>query len=257
MVVALAFVATAVSSLFAQAMLVRYTRTHRPEYRAWAISLALFALASAALATGTSTGWDQGTFRVFFVLGAVVNVPWLALGTVFLLCSLPTARRAQWVVVSFSMFAAGVVFSAPMDPVNGTAIPRGSDVFGALPRVLAAVGSGVAAVVIFVGAVVSAARFARDPSVPDRGRLAAANGLIALGTLVLSSGGLVQGLVGHDEAFALSLAVGVTIVYAGFVLASGRVREFPNSHGEWSNSSSASAAAPIEEQERPPGGSSH
>ena len=41
MVVALAFVATAVSSLFAQAMLVRYTRTHRPEYRAWAISLAL------------------------------------------------------------------------------------------------------------------------------------------------------------------------------------------------------------------------
>ena len=102
LVVALAFVATAVSSLFAQAMLVRYTRTHRPEYRAWAISLALFALASAALATGTSTGWDRGTFRVFFLLGAVVNVPWLALGTVFLLCSLKTARRAQWVVVSFT-----------------------------------------------------------------------------------------------------------------------------------------------------------
>ena len=113
MVVALAFVATAVSSLFAQAMLVRYTRTHRPEYRAWAISLALFALASAALATGTSTGWDQGTFRVFFLLGAVVNVPWLALGTVFLLCSLRTARRAQWVVVCFSMFAAGRGASAP------------------------------------------------------------------------------------------------------------------------------------------------
>ena len=34
--------------------------------------------------------------------------------------------------------------------------------------------------------------------------------LIALGTLVLSSGGLVQGVVGHDEAFALSLAVGIT-----------------------------------------------
>jgi len=257
MVVALAFVATAVSSLFAQAMLVRYTRTHRPEYRAWAISLTLFALASAALATGTSTGWDQGTFRVFFLLGAVVNVPWLALGTVFLLCTLRTARRAQWVIVCFSMFAAGVVLSAPMDPVAGTAIPQGSDVFGALPRVLAAVGSGVAAVVIFVGAVVSAVRFARDPSVPGHGRLAAANGLIALGTLVLSSGGLVQGLVGHDEAFALSLAVGVTIIYSGFVLASGRVRESPNSHGEWSNSSSPSDTTPIEEHERPPGGSSN
>jgi hypothetical protein len=257
MVVALVFVATAVSSLFAQAMLVRYTRTHRPEYRAWAISLALFALASAALATGTSTGWDRGTFRMFFLLGAVVNVPWLALGTVFLLCSLKTARRAQWAVASFSMFAAGVVFSAPIDPIHGTAIPQGSEVFGALPRVLAAVGSGVAATVIFVGAIVSAVRFARNRSVPGNGRLAAANGLIALGTVVLSSGGLVQGLVGHDEAFALSLAVGVTIVYGGFVLASGRVRESPKSHGEWSNSSSPPDTAPIEEHERPPGGSSN
>ena len=79
---------------------------------------------------------------------------------------------------------------------------------------------------------------------PDHGRLAGGNALIALGTLVLSSGGLVQGVVGHDEAFALSLAVGITVIYAGFVLASGRVRarapapdrdelqEVAKSHGE-------------------------
>ena len=254
MVVALAFVATAVSSLFAQAMLVRFTRTHRPEYRAWAISLAMFALASAALVTGTSTGWDNGTFRVFYLLGAVVNVPWLALGTVFLLAAPRTGRRAQWVVALFTMFAAGVVLSAPMTTVTGTAIPQGSDVFGALPRVLAAVGSGVAAIVIFVGAIVSALRFARDRSVPDHGRLAAANGLIALGTLVLSSGGLLQGIVGHDDAFVLSLALGVSIIYAGFVLATGRVRESPKSHGEWSNSSSPSEATPIHGTRASPGG---
>ena len=61
---------------------------------------------------------------------------------------------------------------------------------------------------IIGGALVSAVRFARNPQLPDHGRLAGANALIALGTLVLSSGGLVQGVVGHDEAFALSLAVG-------------------------------------------------
>jgi hypothetical protein len=254
MVVALAFVATAVSSLFAQAMLVRFTRTHRPEYRAWTIALAMFALASAALVTGTSTGWDDGTFRVFYLLGAVANVPWLALGTVFLLCSERTARRAQWVVVAFTMFAAGVVLSAPMTAVSGTAIPQGSDVFGALPRILAAVGSGVAATVIFVGAFVSAMRFGRNRALPDRGRLAAANGLIALGTLVLASGGVLQGLVGHDEAFVLSLALGVTIIYAGFAFATRRVREPEISHGEWSNSSSSAEAAPIEGSRASPGG---
>jgi hypothetical protein len=106
-------------------------------------------------------------------------------------------------------------------------------VFGALPRILAAAGSGVAAVVIIVGALGSAWRFLRNPGMPGHGRLAGANGLIALGTLVLSSGGLVQGVVGHDEAFALSLAVGISIVYCGFVLASGRKKSLiaAESHG--------------------------
>ena len=85
MVVGLAFLATAVATLFAQATLVRFTRDHRPQDRAWTIALAMFALASAALATGVSTGWDNGTFRIFFLLGAVLSVPWLALGTVHLL----------------------------------------------------------------------------------------------------------------------------------------------------------------------------
>jgi hypothetical protein len=54
---------------------------------------------------------------------------------------------------------------------------------------------------------------------PPPGRMAAANGLIAAGTLVLSGGGLLQGVVGHDEAFAVSLAAGITVIYAGFLVA--------------------------------------
>jgi len=96
----------------------------------------------------------------------------------------------------------------------------GKDVFGAFPRVLAAVGSGVAAVVIVAGAVLSAVRFARARDVPGSGRRALANVLIALGTLVLSSGGLVQGVAGKDEAFVLTLAVGISVIYAGFLVAS-------------------------------------
>ncbi|MET0895210.1 MAG: hypothetical protein ABWY80_05105, partial [Acidimicrobiia bacterium] len=218
MVVGLAFLATAISVLFAQAMLVRYTSGHKPQHLAWLVALAMFALASAALATGTSTGWDKGTFRVFFLFGAILNVPWLALGTVYLVFSERFARRVHLGLLVVSGFAAGVVLAAPMEAVSGTAIPQGSDVFGALPRILAAVGSGVGATVIFVGALVSAVRFARG-RVPGGARLATANALIALGTLVLASGGLVQGAIGHDEAFALSLALGISIIYGGFALA--------------------------------------
>ena len=52
--------------------------------------------------------------------------------------------------------------------------------------------------------------------------MALANALIAAGTLVLSGGGLVEGVVGHDEAFAVSLAVGITIIYAGFLVTARR-----------------------------------
>jgi hypothetical protein len=187
-----------------------------------------------ALAAGTATGWDTGTFRVFYLFGAVLDVPWLALGTVYLLVAVPTARRARQVLLVFSGFAAGVLVSAPMEPVHGTAIPVGKDVFGPLPRVLAAAGSGVGALVIISGAVYSAARYARGRTTVAHARLAGANALIALGTLVLSSGGLVQGAVGHDEAFTVSLAIGITVIYAGFLVAAtgrGRGREFRRDPG--------------------------
>jgi len=221
MVTDLAFLATAVATLFAQATLVRYTRDRKPHELAWTISLVMFALAAAALAMGSATGWDRGTFRAFYLLGAILNVPWLALGTVYLLLGLVVGRRVQWVLVGFSGLATGVMLAAPMHAVPSDSIPVGKEVFGVLPRVLAGVGSGLGAVVILGGALWSAVRFARDRDAPNHARMAGANALIALGTLVLSSGGLVQGIVGHDEAFTISLATGITIVYAGFVVASG------------------------------------
>jgi hypothetical protein len=216
----LAFLATAVASLFAEATFVRWTRRRKPHELAWTISLVMFALASAALASGASTGWDDGTFRAFYLLGAVLNVPWLALGTVYLLFGTAVGRRVQWGLVLFTGFAAGVLLSTPIThALPRDTIPVGKDVFGALPRVLAAAGSGVAAIVIVGGALWSAAQFARRRREPGAARLVGANSLIAVGTLVLSSGGLVQGAVGKDEAFTLTLATGITVIYVGFLVA--------------------------------------
>ena len=177
------------------------------------------ALASAALATGASTGWDNGTFRVFYLLGAILSVPWLALGSIYLLIPIATARRIERVLVIFSSIATGVMLAAPMHPVHGTAIPVGKNVFGGLPRVLAGMGNGLGATVIIVGALISAWRYGRDRSEPGNARRAGANLLIALGTVVLSSGGLIQGIAGKDGAFVVSLAVGISVIYAGFLVA--------------------------------------
>ena len=223
MVAGLAFVATAVATLFAQATAVRWSRSKAPYQGAWTFALALFALASAALATGASTKWDEGTFRVFYLLGAILNVPWLALGTVYLLAGRRPGDRVRAVLLVFSGLALGVMLATPIHgAIAPDKIPVGKEHLDALPRALAGIGSGLGALVVFGGAAWSAVRFARRRAA-GTGGLAAGNALIALGTLVLSSGGLLQGVVGvgQDESFVISLAVGISIVYAGFVIASG------------------------------------
>jgi hypothetical protein len=220
MVAGLAFVATAVATVFAQATAVRWSRTRAPHQAAWTVALVLFALAAAAFATGSSTGWDEGTFRVFYLLGAIVNVPWLALGTVYLLAGRTAGNVGRAVLLFFSGLATGVMLSTPIHgEIPTDTLPIGKDHLDALPRALAGLGSGAGAVVLLGGAVLSAIRFGRRRG-PGDGRLALGNVLIALGTLVLSSGGLIQGTVGHDEAFALSLAAGISVIYAGFVVTS-------------------------------------
>ncbi len=228
MVFALAAVATLLACSFALATFQRAAAGRGPHQWAWTVALVCFAAASAALALGASTGWDAGTYKVFYLGGAILSVPWLALGTVFLLLGGPAGRRVRGALVFLSGLATGVVLTAALEPISGRTVPVGREVFvAALPRVLAAVASSGGALVIVAGAGWSAVRLLRSGGGPGRGRLAGANALVAVGTLVLSSGGLIQGRVGDDEAFAITLTVGLAVIYAGFLVADGVRRPAP------------------------------
>ena len=229
---ALASGATAVSVAFAGATFERWLRRRRRHELAWSVALALFACGALSLWAGAAVGWDGLTFRLFYLFGAIVNVPFLALGTLYLL--LGRRRGDLWAVVITlaCAFAAGVLTVAPLTgTIEPDVLPRGSEVFGPLPRVLAAVASGAGATVVFVGAVWSALRLlgaARRP-VPGRPvgrtspvgprRLAAGNLLIAAGTAVLSGSGLLNSVLGEMDAFAVTLTLGITVLFAGFLVA--------------------------------------
>jgi hypothetical protein len=78
------------------------------------------------------------------------------------------------------------------------------------------------------GAAWSAYRFARQRNVTVAAgkisprRMAVANALIAVGTVVLSAGGLFNSVVDEMDAFALSLVIGISIIFGGFLLTSTR-----------------------------------
>jgi hypothetical protein len=159
---ALAATATLVATAFAAAVLERWLVRRRPHELAWTISLLMFAAASVALWLAEAGGWSGPSFRAFYLFGAILNVPWLALGTVYLLAGRRLADAVRWGLAIASGFAAGVMVTAPMHGAVPTdELPEGQDLFAPLPRILAAVGSGVAAVVVISGALWSAWRLWR------------------------------------------------------------------------------------------------
>lgn len=195
--------------------------------------MVLFAVGSFALWWATSTGWSEGVFRVFFTAGAVLNVAWLALGSVALLAGDRIAIPLRRALALLSAFAIGVMTVAPTKKdFVATEFPQARDHFGVLPRVLAAVGSGVPALIIILGALWSIARLVskRSPALAGSrrtlnvtaSRLVLSNAFVAVGTLVLSASGSLAGRLGEEQAFTVTLSIGVVILFVGFLVPSVR-----------------------------------
>jgi len=231
---ALAATACLVAAAFCLLTVDRWLRRRAPHDLAWSIAMALFVVGAAAMWWAESRGWSSTSFRLFFLTGAVLNVPWLGLGTVYLLFGPRIGHATRTILVVVSGYAIGIITTAPMRAaVDPSELPTAKEHFGAVPRVLAGVGSGLPAVVIIVGAIWSAIRVMRGrvPAVTNTARrtalrpglLALGNALIALGAIILSASGTLAGRLGKDQAFAVTLVVGIVVLFAGFVVASNAV----------------------------------
>ena len=116
-------------------------------------------------------------------------------------------------VLAFAFLSIGLMISQPFIatlPVHQLA--QGSKVFGPLPRILAGVGSGVGATVVFVGAAVS---FFKSKAL----RFRISNLLIALGTAITGASGLLNSIGNAMVAFSFTLALGISVIFIGFLTA--------------------------------------
>lgn len=209
--VAVSAASTSIALALCFAMMDRYLARRKTHELFWAIALGMFAIAAFALTLGAGAGWNPGLFRVFFYFGAIANVPILALGSLTL-----AKGNILWinrVVAAACLFAAGVVAASPLTgQLNDNELPKGSEVFGVLPRVLAALCSGLGATAVIVLAIAGALRASK----PTR---RAGNLMIGLGTLVAGASGLLNSALGEMEAFAVTLCIGISLIFVGFMLA--------------------------------------
>lgn len=213
-------VAALASAVFSVALLRRFATRHRFPQLAWGIAMAMYAAASLAVAGGAAGGWDATLYRIFWLFGALLNVPWLAVGSIALV-----GRRAA--VVAFlaalagSVFAMAKTFAADPDAaaLATEQIPRGRDVWRADPSMTSLVNwySIVPwALIIIIALWTSRPRKGTRPPV-ERVR---GNWLIAAGVTITAVGGFALRRIGRGSAFSVSLALGVIVMFAGFLLAS-------------------------------------
>jgi hypothetical protein len=209
----LPLVTALVSGAFAVAVGLQYVRKRRPQQLMWAIGFLLFTVAAFMGFLARSGGATEFEYRLFYLFGAITNVAWLALGTVYIVAP-RYGRAALALVLALSATAVYAVFAAPVDITvaqdTGKGYPDGS-----LPRILAAIGSGVGSLVLIGGALWSAWVFFRKR---QQGRRALANTIIAAGVFIVAAGGTVA-FTGASGILELTNLVGVSVMFVGFLLA--------------------------------------
>jgi len=222
--VALAVVAALASTGFTLDLARDLRRGFRPHTAAYAGGIAMFAAATWALVSGLAAGWTGTSYRTFFLFGAVLNIPLLALGSVFLVIGRRTGHVATVLLGGFAAISIALVTTTPFAaPLPAGGVPEAifpaiaDDGFG--PRLLAAIAGGTGATLLIVLSLVSVVRFWSKNRA-----LVSGNALILAGTLAAASGGTAVGFLGETAAFELSLLVASALIWLGYRTTRGRRR---------------------------------
>jgi len=210
-----------VALVFAGLLGGRFLARHRPYEAVWALALVMYAVASFALFLGVLDGWSTGEFRVYWAFGAILNVPWLFLGELYLLV------RTRWVVdvllvvlLFLTAFAIAEVRTATVHAsFLAKDLPLGKEVFGdgSVPYRLAQY-YAYPAYLLLVGACTwSAWRMRGRPQLRSGfiGTL-----LIAVGATVVAIGSGVGAGLDVTWVFSVGLLAGIAVMFRGFLRAS-------------------------------------
>jgi hypothetical protein len=157
-------------------------------------------------------------FRVYWLFGAVLNVPFLLGGEVYLLArSRVVAHGFLLALALLSVVAALSVFAAAVHrPPLAGALPLGKDVFGdgSVPYRLAQYYSLPAYFLLLGGLVWSAMQMRGNPGLRDR--TIGTFGIAAGATIVAIGSGI--GAAFHVvPLFSVSLAAGIAVMFWGFL----------------------------------------
>ena len=197
----LAFGAALLSLRLAGLLVRRWRERRQAHLLVWSAGLAAYALGAAAIAAGAAAGWNEGSFRAYYLFGGLLTAALLGAGSLLF----AGAGIAAPAALLYTGVAVGVALAAPLEtPVGGSSIPEAQEHLALFPaRVLAIVGNVAGSLALIAVAL--------------RGLRARplGNALLLAGFLVAALGTALAGL-GAAETSAF-IALGAGLLYAGFV----------------------------------------
>ncbi len=182
----------------------------------WGISFALFGVGALAEVVGDAIGWNDVLARLYYVSGAILAVALLGLGEAVLLWHGRPAQIAIAIGIVFSVISLAAVLLAPADTaVLASDAPwRAVAAKGSLPTILAGVSNSIGTLLIVGGALYSAWVFWSKGI--QRQRMIGCV-LLAAGTIVVATGGVLAGWLGQHAWLYPPMAVGVAIMFVGYL----------------------------------------
>lgn len=212
--------ASLIAAVFGWALLVRYLARRRPHEGVWTIALFMYAAASFAAFLGVGGGWTTTIYRVFWLFGVALNVLFLAQGELYLL-----SRRRQvlhllllLLVLASGLFTWLVWAGSVHEPALADTLPRGSEAWGTDSAAYQLRWASWVGLAVLLGGIVwSAQRMRGRPELRDR---AAGTVWIGLGVLLNAAGGGIGAATQLVVLFSVSLAVGIALMFWGFLRAS-------------------------------------
>jgi hypothetical protein len=214
---ALALLAALAALGFSADLWLDYRRRPRPHIAAYGTGMSMFAVATLMFYLGLTVGWSGPLYRTFYLFGAILNIPFLALGSMFLVVGRRSGHAMAIALGALTAISTTLTATVAFaNPLSATGVPHDVFAAGFGPRLFAIIGGATGSMILIILALVSAFRFWTKNRSIVWGNL-----LIVGGTLAAASGGTGLAL-GESSAFAVSLLAAVTLIWAGYRVASGK-----------------------------------
>jgi hypothetical protein len=220
-VVFYALAATAISAAFALTLWMQYRSHPRPYLLAWSVALAIYALAALTEVIGAAAGWSPLLYRIYYYFGGILVVGVLALGTTYLLAP-RFSRIALWILIVLAAIGLAGVLGAQLQAVklethlvpNTDTMKVQGGLFNVVAILMAALTNTVGSVILIGGALWSAYGAWRKGGAQSR---LVANILIAAGAFIVAGASTLTRLFHAYELFYVGQAIGVLVMFGGFL----------------------------------------